>query len=415
MAENRKYRRTLAACYLGFVTQAIAANFAPLLFLTFQNTYKISLEKISLIPVVFYLTQLLIDLGATRFADKIGYRICVVTSQVVSAVGLVLLAILPEILPVPFLGILIAVVFYAIGSGLVEVLVSPIVEACPFENKDGRMSLLHSFYCWGAVGVILGSTLFFAVFGTENWRILTLLWALVPLVNVVQFLTCPIERLVEDGESLPLRKLIRLPLLWMMILLMVCSGASETTMAQWASAFAESALDVSKTMGDLAGPCLFAVFMGISRTLYGKMSEKLNLEKIMLLSGLLCVACYLLAAFSPMPILGLTGCALCGFSVGIMWPGTISLSSQKCPQGGTAMFAFLALAGDFGGTVSPALVGSFSELAGGNLKTGLLAAAFFPILLVVCLLILNQRMNGFIRKYRDGKRKLSMKKQKTIR
>ncbi len=415
MAENRKYRRTLAACYLGFVTQAIAANFAPLLFLTFQNTYKISLEKISLIPVVFYLTQLLIDLGATRFADKIGYRICVVTSQVVSAVGLVLLAILPEILPVPFLGILIAVVFYAIGSGLVEVLVSPIVEACPFENKDGRMSLLHSFYCWGAVGVILGSTLFFAVFGTENWRILTLLWALVPLVNVVQFLTCPIERLVEDGESLPLRKLLRLPLLWMMILLMVCSGASETTMAQWASAFAESALDVPKTMGDLAGPCLFAVFMGISRTLYGKMSEKLNLEKIMLLSGLLCVACYLLAAFSPMPILGLTGCALCGFSVGIMWPGTISLSSQKCPQGGTAMFAFLALAGDFGGTVSPALVGSFSELAGGNLKTGLLAAAFFPILLVVCLLILNQRMNGFIRKYRDGKRKLSMKKQKTIR
>lgn len=392
MAENRKYQKTLAACYLGFVTQAIAANFAPLLFLTFQNTYGISLEKIALIPVVFYLTQLLIDLGATRFADKIGYRICVVTSQVVSAAGLMLLAILPEVLPVPFSGILIAVVFYAIGSGLVEVLVSPIVEACPFENKDGRMSFLHSFYCWGAVGVILGSTLFFTVFGTENWRILTLIWALVPLVNVFQFLTCPIERLVKDGGSLPLRKLLRLPLLWMMILLMICSGASEATMAQWASAFTESALGVSKTVGDLAGPCLFAVFMGISRMLYGKMSENLNLTKTMLLSGLLCVSCYLLASLSPLPILGLTGCALCGFSVGIMWPGTISLSSQKCPQGGTAMFAFLALAGDFGGTVSPAMVGSFSELAGGNLKTGLLAATIFPILLVVCLLVLNQRL-----------------------
>lgn len=392
MAENRKYQKTLAACYLGFVTQAIAANFAPLLFLTFQNTYGISLEKIALIPVVFYLTQLLIDLGATRFADKIGYRICVVTSQVVSAAGLMLLAILPEVLPVPFPGILIAVVFYAIGSGLVEVLVSPIVEACPFENKDGRMSFLHSFYCWGAVGVILGSTLFFTVFGTENWRILTLIWALVPLVNVFQFLTCPIERLVKDGGSLPLRKLLRLPLLWMMILLMICSGASEATMAQWASAFTESALGVSKTVGDLAGPCLFAVFMGISRMLYGKMSENLNLTKTMLLSGLLCVSCYLLASLSPLPILGLTGCALCGFSVGIMWPGTISLSSQKCPQGGTAMFAFLALAGDFGGTVSPAMVGSFSELAGGNLKTGLLAATIFPILLVVCLLVLNQRL-----------------------
>ena len=392
MTENRKYQKTLAACYLGFITQAIAANFAPLLFLTFQNTYGISLEKIALIPVVFYLTQLLIDLGATKFADKIGYRICVVTSQVVSAAGLVLLAILPEILPLPFLGILLAVIFYAVGSGLVEVLVSPIVEACPFENKDGRMSLLHSFYCWGAVGVILGSTLFFAVFGIENWRILTLIWALVPLVNTFQFLTCPIERLTEEGENLPLGKLFRLPLLWMMILLMICSGASEATMAQWASAFTESALGVSKTVGDLAGPCLFAAFMGSSRMLYGKMSTKLNLTRAMLLSGLLCVACYLLASLSPLPILGLAGCALCGFSVGIMWPGTISLSSQKCPQGGTAMFAVLALAGDFGSTVSPAMVGSLSELAGGNLKTGLLAATFFPILLVVRLFVLNRKM-----------------------
>ena len=392
MTENRKYQKTLAACYLGFITQAIAANFAPLLFLTFQNTYGISLEKIALIPVVFYLTQLLIDLGATKFADKIGYRICVVTSQVVSAAGLVLLAILPEILPLPFLGILLAVVFYAIGSGLVEVLVSPIVEACPFENKDGRMSLLHSFYCWGAVGVILGSTLFFAVFGIEHWRILTLIWALVPLVNIFQFLTCPIERLAEDGESLPLGKLFRMPLLWMMILLMICSGASEATIAQWASAFTESALGVSKTVGDLAGPCLFAAFMGISRILYGKMSTKLNLTKAMLLSGLLCVACYLLASLSPLPILGLAGCALCGFSVGIMWPGTISLSSQKCPQGGTAMFAVLALAGDFGSTVSPAIAGSLSEMAGGNLKAGLLAATFFPILLVVRLFVLNRKM-----------------------
>ena len=392
MAENRKYQRTLTACYLGFVTQSISANFAPLLFLTFQSTYGISLDRIALIPVVFYLTQLLVDLGASRFADKIGYRICVVASQVVAAAGLVLLAVLPEILPAPFPGILIAVVFYAIGSGLVEVLVSPIVEACPFENKDGMMSLLHSFYCWGAVGVILGSTLFFAVFGTENWRILTLIWALVPLVNIFQFLTCPIERLVEEGGNLPLRRLLRLPLLWLMILLMICSGASEATMAQWASAFTESALGVSKTIGDLAGPCLFAVFMGIARMLYGKMSGKLNLVRTMLFSGILCVACYLLASLSPLPLLGLTGCALCGFSVGIMWPGTISLSSQKCPQGGTAMFAFLALAGDFGGTVSPAIVGGFSELAGGNLKIGLLTATVFPLLLVAGILILIRIM-----------------------
>ena len=396
MTENRKYQKTLAACYLGYITQAIAANFAPLLFLTFQTAYGIPLDNIALIPIVFYLTQLLVDLGAAKFADKIGYRICMVASQAASATGLVLLAVLPEVLPSPFWGLLIAVVFYATGSGLVEVLVSPIVEACPFENKDGRMSLLHSFYCWGAVGVILGSTLFFAVFGTESWQSLALIWAVVPLVNIFQFLTCPIKHLVEGGKSLPPCKLLRMPLLWLMILLMICSGASEAPMAQWASAFTESALGVTKTVGDLAGPCLFAVFMGISRTLYGKMSERLNLANAMLLSGLLCVVCYLLASLSPWPALGLAGCSFCGFSVGILWPGTIRLSSQKCPQGGTAMFALLALAGDFGGTVSPVIVGGFSELAGESLKAGLLAATAFPVLLVIGLLILRRRAKSSV-------------------
>ena len=388
MKKQKNYKKTLIACYLGFVTQAISANFAPLLFLTFISTYGITLEKIAMIPLVFYLTQLLIDLAATKFADKIGYRTCVVASQVLSAVGLFLIAILPEVLPVPFLGILISVVLYAVGSGLIEVLVSPIVEACPFENKDGMMSLLHSFYCWGAMGVVLGSTLFFAVFGVENWKILTFIWALVPLYNTFNFIDCPIERLVEEGESMGIRKLLKTPIFWLMIILMVCSGASEASMAQWASAFTESALGVSKTVGDLAGPCLFAMLMGISRVLYGKFSEKLDLTKVMLVCGMMCAGCYLLASLSALPILGLAGCALCGFAVGIMWPGSISISSQKCPGGGTAMFAFLALAGDFGAMVSPAMVGSLSELAGGNLKTGLLAATFFPIVLVVGLIIL---------------------------
>lgn len=302
MTKQKNYNKTLIACYLGFVTQAISANFTPLLFLTFKNTYGIGLEKIALIPLVFYLTQLLIDLAATRFVDKIGYRTCVVSSQILSAVGLVLMAILPEVLPVPFMGILIAVVLYAMGSGLIEVLVSPIVEACPFENKDGMMSLLHSFYCWGAVGVILGSTIFFTVFGLTNWKILTLIWALVPLYNAFNFISCPIERLVEDGESMNTSQLLRLPLFWLLILLMICSGASEASMAQWASAFTESAMGVSKTVGDLAGPCLFAVFMGISRILYGKMSEKLDLTKAMLACGILCVICYLTASLSSIPI-----------------------------------------------------------------------------------------------------------------
>lgn len=394
MIKNNRYKKTLIACYLGFVTQAICANFAPLLFLTFKDTYGISLEKIALIPVVFYLTQLITDLAAGGFADKIGYRTCVVISRILSAAGLGLMTVLPQLVDAPFSGILVCVVLYAIGSGLVEVLVSPIVEACPFENKDGTMSLLHSFYCWGSVGVVLGSTLFFALLGTDNWRILTLIWALVPLLNTFNFLTCPIERLLEEGEGIPVGSLMKTPVFLLMILLMVCAGASEASMAQWASAFTESALGVSKTVGDLAGPCSFAVFMGISRMLYGKMSDNLDLIKTMLLCAVMCAACYLLASLSPVPVFSLAGCALCGLAVGIMWPGAISISSQKCPGGGTAMFAFLALAGDLGATLSPAMVGSLSELAGGNLKTGLLAASVFPAIMAAALIFLNKKENN---------------------
>ena len=387
--QEKNYNKTLIACYLGFVTQAITANFAPLLFLTFKDIYRVSLEQIALIPFTFYLTQLFVDLAATRYADKIGYRTCVTISQVISALGLVLMVVLPELLPSPFTGILISVVLYAIGSGLIEVLVSPVVEACPFKNKDGMMSLLHSFYCWGAVGVILGSTLFFALFGVENWKLLALFWAAIPLANTFNFLTCPIERLPESHEGNTTKKLLRLPLFWLLILLMVCAGASEATMAQWSSAFTESALGVSKAIGDLAGPCLFAAFMGLSRLLYGKMSTRLNLVKTMLLSGLLCSVCYFVASLSPLPVIGLAVCALCGLAVGIMWPGSLSISAQKCPLGGTALFAFLALAGDLGATLSPTMVGYISELAGGNLKTGLLVASAFPILLVLTLLLIK--------------------------
>lgn len=390
MTAQPNYRKTLMACYLGFITQAISANFAPLLFLTFKDTYGIPLEKIALIPMAFFMTQLLIDFAATKFVDRIGYRTCVVCSQVLSAVGLALLAVLPEVLPDPFVGILIAVVLYAMGAGLIEVLISPIVEACPFENKAGVMSLLHSFYCWGSVGVILGSTVFFAVFGVENWRILAILWAVLPFVNTFNFLKCPIERLTEDGEGMKMGQLFRMPLFWLMALLMVCSGASEISMAQWASAFTESAMGVSKTIGDLAGPCLFAVLMGISRVFYGKMSEKLDLTKTMLGCGALCVVCYLMASLSSSPVLGLMGCALCGISVGIMWPGTLSISAQKCPKGGTVMFALLALAGDLGGSIGPSMVGSVSSMAGGNLKTGLLAAVVFPVLLIAGLVVLKK-------------------------
>ena len=388
---NAKYGKTLTACYLGFVTQAICANFAPLLFLTFRNTYGISLSQLSLISTVFFFTQLLVDLICTKIADAVGYRVCVVAAELTSGLGIAGLSFMPNIMPSPFGGIIICVIIYAIGSGLTEVLVSPIVEACPSENKEKAMSLLHSFYCWGWVAVILGSTLFFAVFGIENWKVLAFIWSLIPFINIYNFATCPIEKLVEGDKSMSVRQLFKTGVFWIFIILMICAGSSEIAMGQWASAFAESALHLSKTVGDLAGPCGFAICMGISRVLYGKFGEKVDLRTYMIGSGILCLVCYLIAGLSSIPIMGLIGCALCGFSVGIMWPGSISISSKILPTGGTAMFALLALAGDLGGSIGPAIIGTVSQSADENLQAGVLAGIGFPILLVILVLII-QRM-----------------------
>ena len=382
----KNYKKTKIACYLGFITQAIAANFAPLLFLKFHMDYNISLGNIALISTCFFFTQLVVDLFCAKFVDRIGYRACIVASEVCSALGLVGLAILPDLLSNPYMGIIISVITYAIGSGLIEVLCSPIVETCPFENKEATMSLLHSFYCWGAVGTILVSTAFFAIFGIDSWKYLAVLLALVPAINIYNFATCPIEYLVEDGEGMSIPSLFKTPLFWVAIILMVCSGASELSMAQWASAYAEAALGLSKTMGDLLGPCLFAVAMGICRVLYGKYGEKVNLTKFMLGSGLLCVVCYVLASLFSNPVVGLAGCILCGFSVGIMWPGTLSISSKKFPAGGTAMFALLAMAGDLGGSIGPAIVGRVTQMAGDNIRTGMTIGLIFPVVLVIGLL-----------------------------
>lgn len=391
MQIKEKYRKTLLACYLGFVTQAICANFIPLLFMVFHENYRISFWNLAFISTTFFFTQLVVDFICAKLVDKIGYRSCIVVAEITSGVGLASLAILPDIMSSPYVGILICVIIYAIGSGLTEVLASPIIEACPFENKDAMMSLLHSFYCWGSVGVILGSTLFFTCFGLGNWKILALLWSLIPLYNIYNFVTCPIENLLDEGESMTMGQLLKSKFFWLFILLMVCAGSSEIAMSQWASAFAESSLNVSKTVGDLTGPCGFAICMGISRTLYGKFGRKVDLSIFMIVSGILCLGCYLLAGLANIPIMGLFGCAVCGFPVGIMWPGSISISSKVIPRGGTAMFALLALAGDLGGAVGPAIIGNVSQGAGNNLQAGVLAGIGFPIGLVVCVLAIRKR------------------------
>ena len=391
---EKNYQKTLIACYLGFITQAIVANFAPLLFLKFHTDYGVSLGKIALIPTAFFLTQLLIDVFCAKFVDSIGYRRSVVISEITSGLGLAGLAVLPELFGDPFIGIMVCVVIYAVGSGLIEVLVSPIVEACPFEHKDAVMSMLHSFYCWGSVGVILLSTLFFFAFGIEQWKWLACLWALVPLYNIYNFATCPIERLTEEGKGMTIGELFKTPVFWIAIVLMVCAGASELSMAQWASAYTEAALGFSKTVGDLLGPCLFAVTMGISRVIYGKYGAKMDLSRFMIGSGILCLCCYLVASLSRNPVVGLIGCVCCGFSVGIMWPGTISIISPRLPRGGTALFALLAMSGDLGGAFGPSLVGAVTQRMGDNLQSGMLMGSAFPLVLIIAVIVLERYTAG---------------------
>lgn len=382
------YRKTMYACFIGYIVQAIVNNFAPLLFVTFQNSYQIPLSKITLLITVNFLIQLLIDLLSAGFIDKIGYRASVLLAHGYSVAGIIALTVLPELLPDPFVGILISVMIYAVGGGLIEVLISPIVEACPSDNKEKAMSLLHSFYCWGHVGVVLLSTAFFAVFGTEHWKVLALLWAVIPLCNLIFFTRVPIYSLTEDGEQgCGLRELFRTPVFWRLMVMMLCAGASEQSVSQWASTFAEQGLSVSKTVGDLAGPMAFAFLMGIARLIYGKFGERLPLDRFMKSSVLLCLASYLVLAFVPVPVLGLIGCAICGFSVGILWPGTFSKASVAIKNGGTALFAMLTLAGDIGCAGGPTLAGFVSSVFGNNLHIGVLSAIIFPTAMLISLLL----------------------------
>lgn len=380
---KNNYKMTMYACFIGYIVQAVVNSFVPLLFVTFQTEYHIPLTQITLLITVNFVIQLVVDLLSAGFVDKIGYRASAIIAHACAGTGIFLLTILPELFSNQFYGILLAVMVYAIGGGLIEVLISPILEACPTDNKESAMSLLHSFYCWGCTGVVLLSTLFFALFGTSHWKILALIWVLLPAANLILFTKVPIYSLHEEGESgMSISELFRVKVFWLLMAMMLCAGASEQAVSQWASTFAEKGLHIQKTVGDLVGPMMFSVLMGLSRLIYGKYGEKLKLDRFMKGSCVLCVASYLCISLVPVPIVGLIGCAICGFSVGIMWPGTFSKASAAIKRGGTILFAMLALAGDLGCSGGPTLVGFVSSAFSGNLRLGILTAIVFPVLLL---------------------------------
>ena len=377
------YDCTMRACFTGYIVQAIVNNFVPLLFLTFQRTYHIPLQQITLLVTFNFGIQLLTDLLSVAFVDRMGYQASMVLAHILSALGLICLTVLPERMGHPFAGILISVIVYAVGGGLLEVLVSPVVEACPSTHKEKAMSMLHSFYCWGHVGVVLSSSIFFKLAGIENWKLLAVLWAVIPILNALIFTRVPIAPVLPEGEEgMTIVTLFQNRTFWLLFVMMICAGASEQSVSQWASLFAEKGLGISKTAGDLAGPMAFAFLMGASRAFYGNYGEKINLDRFMAVSSVLCILSYLCLVFMPVPVLSLAGCALCGLSVGILWPGTFSRASKALPAGGTALFALLALGGDIGCSGGPTLVGMVSGMCKGNLKAGILAALIFPVLLL---------------------------------
>lgn len=387
---DNRYKITMNACFIGYIVQAIVNNFVPLLFLTFHSQYAITMSNITLIITINFGIQLMIDLASAGFVDKIGYKASAIIAHIFVAVGLVLLTVLPDMCGNAFIGLLIAVTIYAIGGGLIEVLISPIMEACPTDNKEKAMSLLHSFYCWGHVLVVLLSTVFFRVAGIGHWKIMALIWAVIPIVNTFIFMKAPVRHILEEGAvGLTIKELFGRKVFWVLMVMMICAGASEQAVSQWASTFAEMGLHVSKTIGDLSGPMAFAILMGTSRAIYGKYGDKLDLDKFMKYSTILCIVSYLIISLMPNPVIGLIGCGLCGLSVGIMWPGTFSKAAVSVKNGGTLMFALLALAGDVGCSGGPTVVGMVSSALGDDLKMGILVAIVFPVLMLIAIKIVN--------------------------
>ena len=380
---DKSYNKTLYACFIGYIVQAIVINFVPLLFVTYHSGDGIPRTQIALLITFNFGLQLLVDILSVTFVDRIGYRASMIIAHLCAVTGFVFLTILPDICRSAFAGLLIAVAVYAVGGGLLEVLVSPIVEACPTKNKEKAMSLLHSFYCWGHVAVVLVSTIFFQMFGIQYWKIMACIWAVVPFINMIFFTKVPIASLMNEGEKgLTVKQLFHNKIFWVLMVMMICAGASEQAVSQWASVFAETGLGVSKTIGDLAGPMLFALLMGSARAFYGKCGEQIDLEHFMTGSCILCIIAYFCISLVPSPIVGFIGCALCGLSVGIMWPGVFSKAAASVAKGGTAMFALLALAGDIGCSGGPTVVGMVSSVLDNNLKTGILAGVIFPVLLL---------------------------------
>lgn len=403
MKTGLTYKHTFSGCMTGFIVQAINNNLAPLLFAVFQDDFGLNLSLLSTVILVNFLTQLCVDAFAGKITDKLGFRFSVTAAMTCSVLGLVLLGVLPLVWSNTFAALLTATIVSAIGGGLIEVVVSPLTELLPLGEKKSTMALLHSFYCWGQAVVVLLSTIFIKIFDSSLWYVLPLVWAVMPLANLVWFLFVPVPDTIPEEKRTPLLSLVKDKRFLLALIVMTCAGACELTVSQWSSLFAEKGLGVSKFMGDLLGPCLFALLMGTGRLVFGLFGSKLNLLKVLKILTACCIACYLAMVFVPQPIISLLACGFTGLTVSMLWPGTISNTSSRFPYGGTAMFGLCALFGDLGCAIGPGIAGlvadavsnspRFIEIAANTglsaeqigLRGGILIGIFFPVLQLVCL------------------------------
>lgn len=403
MEKNDK--RVKLACYATNITMSVIGNLSPLLFLTFRSLYDISYSLLGLLILINFCTQLCVDLIFSFFSHKFNIALTVKLTPVIAFVGLGFYALSPILFSQNiYLGLVLSTIVFSAASGLAEVLISPVIAALPSENPEREMSKLHSVYAWGVVFVILVGTLFLLFCGGTNWQWLAAIFMLVPMLAACLFFTAKLPVLETPERVSGALALLKNKKLWLCFFGIFLGGASECTMGQWSSSYLEQALGLEKVWGDIFGVAMFAVALGLGRTLYGKFGK--NIEKVLFLGGLGAAVCYLVAAISNIPLLGLIACALTGFCVSMLWPGSLIVASERVPQGGVFVYAMMAAGGDLGASVAPQLVGIVTDAVSQNaaaaefavelgitseqlgMKTGMLLGAVFPIIAVFVYLVL---------------------------
>lgn len=407
----KSYQLTTISCFVGIFCQAVSSNITAILFIPLMTLYGLSYVHLGLLVGINFTTQVLVDIIASRLVDRYGFRVFVLPSDILAVIGLVLFGLTPVLFDNILTGLVFSTIIFSASCGLQEVMLSPIVNAIPHNDKGPAMALMHSFYAWGQVATIIITTLFLFFFGIENWQVIVFLWALVPLVNFFMFLAAPFPGVIHENQRMTMRDLILKPFYLVALLAIMGGAATELVMNQWSSTFSEKVLELPKVTGDILGMCGFAVFLGLGRVLYGRYGSKINMNNVLVGSAAAAVVCYIAVAISPLPAISLAACAVCGLAASLLWPGTLVITAEKYPLAGAWIFAILAAAGDIGAASGPFAAGVITDLTRQMpsilqfaaslqllpdqfaIRIAILLSAIFPLFTLACHWFLKQRQH----------------------